>query len=319
MLGVDDLKDSIRANGRKVECPVRACDKEVARQRGQFNRARRFQCPEHGIYISPSTFEYEYAIDNLLWHNAEDLQLLNDIGRAGPGSGMARDNSEDAIVWNVFRYLDRADLTAAVMRRLFGTDLEAPEMIYWSYYRGEGSSWSELGKARREFGEHSKEYTEPDVIINSEDTLIFVEPKLLSENITKPKDSKVKGKHLTGGQHWFPRVFDSEYHSVAIENKRYELMRFWLLGTWIAAQRGIDFRLVCLVREGKEENIEEEFGKHISQSEARRFIRITWEDIYHQILESIVAGSERERILGYFREKTVGYGRKGLLKKAFQV
>jgi hypothetical protein len=319
MLGYDDLKESIEVTRRKVQCPVKGCPNKVSRQRAQFKRAGRFRCPEHNIYISPSTFEYEYAIDNLLWHNAEDLRILNEIGRAGPGSGMARDNDEDAIAWNVFRYLERSNLTAAVMGRLAAAELEDPEVIYWSNHRGEGSSWSELEKARREFGESPREGTEPDLIIDSAGTLLFIEPKLLSDNITRPGSRKIKDKYLTGGQYWFSRVFDSEYHAVAVEDNRYELMRFWLLGTWMAARKGSDFRLISLVRDGKEEDLEEDFGKHISQSEARKFIRVTWEDIYRCILESREAGSEKEKILGYFKGKTVGYGRKGLLRKAFQV
>ena len=318
MLGIEELKEHIEVTKGKVECPVRGCEKKVARQRGRFKKSGRFKCPEHNIYISPSTFEYEYDTDNLLWHGAEDLRLLNRLRAAKLASGMARDNSEDAVTWNVFRYLDKENLVVPVMERLIGVTLEEPEVIYWTYRGAEDADWSEFDRAREEFGEHARG-AGPDVIINSKNALLFIEAKLITGNETKPRKAKATEKLLEGGQHWFPRVFTSNYHTVAVKDKRYELMRFWLLGTWMAARRGIDFCLLNLVCEGREEDIETVFGRHISQSPARVFKRITWEDIYRRVLECEEMSSGKDKMIRYFENKTAGYGRKGKLLRAFQV
>lgn len=309
----------MKPEGRKVECPVKGCAHKVARRKGPLKRAGRYRCPEHGIYISPATFEYEYAVDNLLWHGAEDLRILNGTGQAGPGSAMARDNGEDAIIWNVFRFLDKTNLVSPVLGTLAEVELDHPRVIYWSFHPGEGSNWSQLEAARREFGEKPKNAAAPEIIIDAQNAVLFVVPKLLSENISRPPRGARSSKFLKAGQHWFPRVFEAGYEAVAVEGKRYDLMRFWLLGTWMAARRGADFRLICLTRQGREEGLAEDFERYISTDAARKFKHITWEEIYRGIRDSGAKGAERERILRYFEEKTVGYGRKGILSKAFQV
>lgn len=317
MLGFEELKASLTMTKRKVECPVEGCDHQVSRQKGKWRRKKRFKCPEHNIYISPSTFEYQYSIDNLLWHNTEDLDLLNRMERDRRDGGIARDNSEDAVTWNVFRFVDKAHLVAPLLNHLLGTDLVDPEVIYWSYRAEEGSTWSALQRAREEFGEHPRKSSGPDVIINSSQALIFIEPRLIADNATRPDSKKARKEYLRGGKHWFPRVFTSDYQQVAEEDRRFQLMRLWLLGTWMASRTGVDFYLVNLVREGKEEDIEKAFGMHISENQSRRFVRLTWEDIYRYILASNEAGSEKDRMIHYFENKTLGYGRKGMLHKAF--
>ena len=73
MFGASNLKSEIVVTEISVECPVKACKKTVPRQRGTFQRSEKFLCPEHDIYISPSTFEYDKPTDNLLWKNEVDL------------------------------------------------------------------------------------------------------------------------------------------------------------------------------------------------------------------------------------------------------
>lgn len=103
MFGADDLKARITVTDSTVECPVKDCTAIVERQRGSFTLDRRFHCTKHMIYISPSTFEYQREADNLLWRDPEDLALLQGIRVVKRESRMARDNSEDALIWNVFR------------------------------------------------------------------------------------------------------------------------------------------------------------------------------------------------------------------------
>ena len=82
MYGVSDLKPQIQITQTSVECPVRGCSHHVERQLRSFKREEQFRCPEHKIYISPSTIEYDSEVDNLLWKNTTDLALLKAIKKS---------------------------------------------------------------------------------------------------------------------------------------------------------------------------------------------------------------------------------------------
>lgn len=104
MYGIKDLKEKIIVTCDIVECPVKGCTYLVPRQKITFKKQKEFQCPIHKIYISPSTFEYEHEEDNLLWHDEFDKEFFQNIKAVKTESRIAKDNSEDAITWNVFRY-----------------------------------------------------------------------------------------------------------------------------------------------------------------------------------------------------------------------
>lgn len=317
MFGMNELKDSIEITQAIVECPVKGCSVKVERQREVFKREERFKCPKHNIYISPSTFEYENELDNLLWKDANDLDLFRKIMRAKRESRIARDNSEDAVTWNVFRFLEKNNLIEIALSSIIGVNLRSSEIMYWSYCQRKNSGWSELNKAREEFGEKIKRGSEPDIIVKTDNALLFIEAKLTAGNETIPSDKGNSKKYEIGGNNWFSKVFKSDYRTVAIAEKKYELLRFWLLGTWIVKQLDLDFCLANLVLSEREKDIETIFKKHICENERMKFIRITWEVIYQQILNSHLSGTDKDRIIEYFRNKTIGYDDNGRLQRAF--
>lgn len=102
---------------------------------------------------------------------------------------------------------------------------------------------------------------------------------------------------------------------MAIAEEKYELTRFWLLGTWIAKELGLDFWLVNLVLKGEEEGIEATFKKHIKEGPERQFKRMTWEEIYEFIP---TRKKNAEAMLGFFENKTFRYAG-GRLEKAFSI
>ena len=256
MYTVQTLKPKIFITPTNVECPVLECDESVERQRKSFRREARFQCPKHQIYISPSTFEYPEELDNLLWKSKEDQALLAALKRVKRESRMARDNSEDALTWNVFRYLETANLLSGFLSNFTQKDQGKTELIYWSYSQVTGMAMSGLDRARKEFGENLQRSSEPDLIVVTDKALFFIEAKLTAKNDTTPSNPKEHKKYLSGGGGWFRKVFISEYESVAIQAEKYELMRFWLLGSWLGAQTGLDFYLVNLVPSAREIDIE---------------------------------------------------------------
>lgn len=77
---------------------------KVVKQTNHFRTKPEFKCPDHGIFISPSTSEYDCECRNVLWK--DDHNLLTDVKKVKRESRMARERSEDALSWNVFRYLE---------------------------------------------------------------------------------------------------------------------------------------------------------------------------------------------------------------------
>jgi hypothetical protein len=202
-----------------------------------------------------------------------------------------------------------------------GFEIENSEVIYWSYSQSEETAWSKLNQARHEFETNPKRGSEPDLIVRAENVLFFIEAKLTAGNKTIPssRDPKVQERYTNGDGGWFGNVFKSDFKTVAIAEKKYELLRFWLLGSWIAHLLNLDFYLINLVLSGKEENIETVFGRHIKQSPNRIFMRATWENIYNLILGSEAENIRKVKVLEYFRNKTIGYDRYGHLRRAFSI
>jgi len=319
MLGIKELKESIKITETTIECPAKGCSEKVERQREVFKRKERFKCPKHNIYISPSTFEYASELDNLLWKNKADLDLLGRIKKVKRESRISRERSEDAVTWNVFRFLERNNLIETILGSIIGVTLKSSQVIYWSYSQRENFSWSELNEARTEFGEGIKRSSEPDIVIKTNTALFFIEAKLTARNDTVPSNMGNSKRYETGGDNWFSKVFKSNYQTVAIVEKKYELLRFWLLGTWIAKQQDLNFYLVNLVLSERDKNIGAIFKRHIYENQRMKFIRITWEDIYQQILNSGLPGRDKNKMIEYFRNKTIGYDSNRKLQKAFLI
>jgi len=319
MFAANDLKTTINVSETHVECPVKACKKIVPRQRGTFQRSEKFLCPEHGIYISPSTFEYDKPTDNLLWKNEVDLDLLRRISAVKRESRIARDNSEDAVTWNIFRFLEKEKLLSNYLSLSSKNEVLNPEVIYWSYSQSEQAVWSQLVEARKELELKPDKGSEPDVIVISDKALFVIEAKLNANNNTMPtsRDPLVKEKYVSGGCGWYQSAFKSDFETVAISDRKYELLRFWLLGSWMAKQQGLKFVLINLVPSEKEKDIESKFKRHIKENTDRTFLRLTWESIYSIIHEA--ANPRKDSILEYFRNKTTGYNQERKLQRAFSV
>jgi len=316
MLSIQNLKPKIKITMDSVECPVIGCCCSVERQRGSFRPENNFKCADHKIYISPSTFEYECEEDNLLWQNETDLGLLKALKTVKRESRIARDNSEDALTWNVFRYLENINALTNLLSQITQVHYNHSELIYWSYSSKSKGACPELNKAREEFGEKLSRSSEPDLIAVTDKALFFIEAKLTATNKTTPSNPNNHKQYLMGGNEWHKQTFVSDFATVAIQAKKYELFRFWLLGTWLAKEMGLDFYLINLVRAQQERDIEVVFGSHIRAGRDREFKRLTWEEIYRYINKNVPDSEDKKKITAYFQDKTVGY-RSGELQKAF--
>ena len=331
MYGWNNLKKTIAISATTVECPVLSCGQIVERQRKNFLKEARFTCPAHHICISPSTFEYPLEQDNLLWTSETDLRLWTSIKAKGVKreSRIAREKSEDAVTWNIFRYMEINGLIDGFINSLASERISInPRVVYWSFCQQSKTPHTALETAALKFGEKKHRRSEPDVILEDDNVLVFVESKLGAGNRTTPSNPRDPKFYETGANSWFKRIFrpDATFTKIAVDEHLYELMRLWLLGSWIAAQAGKRFLLVNVVRDGarQEQNIEARF-KAVTQSDPQReFVRCTWERIYSEFVEPTPASHDAASLGQYMREKTLGYsskknGTQGKLHRAFNL
>jgi len=317
MLDAATLKPTIKITADRVECPVKGCTVEVERQRRRFRLEPDFRCPVHRIYVSPSTFQYSCVADNLLWKDAAETELLSDIMSAKRESRMARDNSEDALTWNIFRYLERNNQMPGLLSFLIGRPVPQVDLVYWSYSPKAGGVWPEWAQAREEFELRPGLGSEADLIAVSDTAVFVIEAKLTASNKTAPHNLKVEDKYTRGGQEWHRHVFASDFTTIAVKCRKYQMYRLWLLGTWTAKQLDRDFYLFNLVREGHDQDIEHAFGQHIVTTSRQQFRRLTWEGIYRYVAERTQRSEERDTVMRYMQNKTVGYNGRGQLQRAF--
>ncbi len=150
--------------------------------------------------------------------------------------------------------------------------------------------------------------------------MFLVEAKLAASNNTvlKTRDPTVRWKYENGGNQLYRKVFSSDFKTVALTSRKYELLRFWLIGSWIVQMLNLDYYLVSLALSEKDKTIEKDFKQHIREKTERTFLRTTWEAIYSFILKSSPESTEKSQITKYFRNKTLGY-RNGKLQKAFSI
>ncbi|TKJ29648.1 MAG: hypothetical protein CEE40_07875 [Chloroflexi bacterium B3_Chlor] len=323
MFGMEELKERIEVEGDTVNCPVVGCGTLLTRmargtpksldaylERGAVKGGEQFDqflCKEHGIYITPTTFIYRDLQDNLLWHEDVDRDLLDRILAAKRSSAqLHHENSEDAVTWNVFRFMDSQKLLSGFLAGLCSSPVTNPEMVYWSYSDSQRDVWDELARAREEFGERPQQASEPDLIVPSDGALFVIEAKMkaactgdFNRNHTAEEKEERIGRYSRGDR------FLRQSVGGVIDAGYYQLMRFWVIGCSLAERLGLDFYLVCLVLSVRELGIEHYFKKLIKEEQGRRFMRITWEDVYEYMVQSDLLSKDWEIMSRYFANKTL--------------
>ena len=144
MYSLHDLKPRSEVTQSTVCCPVLGCSRVVPQQVKVFRKSSEFFCPEHRIYIGSTTFEYEDEADNLLWSSSTDRSLLLDIRRVKRESRIARERSEDAVSWNVFRGLEHTGQLSPWLTSVIGSAQSNPDVHYWSFDQTVMKIWPPL-------------------------------------------------------------------------------------------------------------------------------------------------------------------------------
>jgi hypothetical protein len=326
--GVAELRPVSSVSQCTVTCHVTGCTTTVARQEKHFRAREEFLCPAHRIYLSPTTFQHQCPHRNLLWRDDEDRRLLDAIRPVKRTMArLGRERDEDALTWNVVRAFEREGKVGRLVGVLLGGELtlalreQEPRVIYWGA-DGPAGLWDHLARARCEFGEDLYHGSEPDVAFWWPDgCLVVVEAKLCASNETRPSpkppgEDPRPAKYQRNGH--FGRVFTASYCEIAHVARKYELMRLWLLGSWIAQQHKAAFHLVNLVRWQAETDIEDRFGSGFCRQRPERcFRRATWESVWDALPATGLSDQTASALDHYFSNKSCGYGSDGRLQPAF--
>ena len=209
-----------------------------------FRTTAEYRCPLHRIYVAASTFAYEREADNLLWTREDDLVLLNGGRRRGWDLGLAHENSERAVTWNVFRWLEVSGVLPGLLEHVLGRGVATARVTYWGYSPERESTYMPLVRARNAFEEEDADATEPAVLIDTDDMLILVDPRMSLGTDTSQAPFGWE-RYERGGKNWSSRVFAGSVREVSASRNSFELLKLWLLGTYMAELAGKAFVLAA--------------------------------------------------------------------------
>ena len=304
-----DLKKKRHATNYEVPCPIEGCSTKVKRRKSNRGTVKNLDyfCENCGIYVTPTTYVYQNWEDNILWQDDLDkLRLLKE--KKAEGRRFGHEKSEDAVTWNIFRYMEKNQLLSYYVSQLTDISSKKIELFYWGI-DDSGYFWSPLTQARNAFEPNNKKqrWTEPDLVLKTADSLLFFESKVGSGNDSKDVSDETYQRYMNAENNWSKTVFKPQLDRYSF-GKQYQLMRHWLLGSWIAekSQDISRFYLVNLVSERRERNIVDWFREYSLDGGKRFFERSTWEDIYRLLSKN---GGD-ERVLKYMEGKALGYSGK---------
>jgi hypothetical protein len=231
------------------------------------------------IYRDPIPEEAIEYLDQVLG------QALNTRNRPNKRNKLQSENSEDAVTWVVFRYLQKQGMLGKILsscgRGESRKDDREPTLLLW----GAAVPPSDhLGQELRErlirvsdsLGENPGSRSEPDVVLDfGGEGLVVIEAKLRSKN----------DKKSTSDPHW--GIYFAETDVFADEDQVresgcYELARNWRIGCEIAGPSPftlVNLAMPSLFAEAHEQERLMQFQSGLAETETHRFCQLTWSDI----------------------------------------
>ena len=318
MFGVSVLKPRLDVGASDVSCPVRGCGYRVPLQPALFRTTPEYRCPLHRIYVAASTFAYEREADNLLWTREDDLVLLNGGRQRGWDLGLAYENSERSVTWNVFRWLEVSGALPGLLEHVLGRGVATAHVTYWGYSPEREGVYMPLMRARNAFEEEDATATEPTVLIDTDDTLVLVDPRT-SLGAEAPRTPVGWEHYERGGKGWSTAVFAGSIREVAFDKGPFGLLKLWLLGSYMAELAGKAFVLLHMTPAWSGAPLLAKLRPQFITDPRREARSLTWEDTYAYVIAECAGVRDAQAVLTYFREKSAGYGGDGRLRRAFAV
>ena len=254
------------------------------------------KCDACGIAVSNARGQaitiYRDPRDNVPEQVREDVldvlaHALNIDNRGKKHEKFASENSEDAVTWTVFRYLQASGLLAHVAHVVAPTGTGRKRdgaLLLWGVPipandpRGVGIR-AEIERLLAAIGERPNRFSEPDVLIDFDVRgLVVVEVKYRSGN-----DWKDPGYR---GWPTYTRNTDAFLDSDRlVATGCYELARYWRLGWDLAEER--PFTLVNLAPPslfaGPEGEKLDQFEACLQVRPERRFVRVAWDQLVEAV------------------------------------
>lgn len=316
MFGVSLLKPQSDFGPADVCCPVRGCGHRLPLQPALFRTTSEYRCPLHRIYVAANTFAYEREVDNLLWTAEDDLALLHGGRPRGRDLGLTHDNSERALTWNVFRWLEVSGALPAFLESTLARAVATVDLVYWGYSPEREGVCMPLVRARNAFHEEDADAIEPAVLIDTGDTLIAVDPRM-GPGATRSWTPAHWEKYERGGKSWAAEVFCGDLGAIVADKGAFEFLRLWLLGSYMAAAEDKAFVLLHMTPVWSGAPLLKSLGPQLKTGPARQTVSVTWEDVYAHVGGECVNARNAPALLTYLREKSAGYGADGRLRRAF--
>ena len=202
-------------------------------------------------------------------------QSLNVTNRKNKQNRMGFVTSEDAFTWVFVKHLSSENSVEA-LGSIFSFREKISNIVLWGtslFEEKRETSRNKLVTICNNLGENPLRYSEPDIIIESDSEVVFVEVKLRSGNASEKNRDKFS-KYLV------PKLYVDE--TKAKDSGLYELVRNWTIGNIYASSK--HFRLVNLGPEAlfrtATSKDSELFKDAIGKSPD--FVETSWESIFEK-------------------------------------
>ena len=326
--GTPDLDPSVKWANERVTCYVRGCRQQLRPPTRTFAGD---VCPTHGIRChGAKTHTPTYSYRDVRRNVIIDPELLATRVVGHPfkfeSHRLGLENSEDALTWNVFRSLQRANLLKHVGELVTGirTDAE-PDLYLWGLKLTDDAvaPWDLLVAARERFESNlpvDRPLTEPDIALHLPGRyLVLIEAKFTSPNPSYAAGPRKDARSLTKDE--LLRIYHDPGLAIldrprAVEAYRvhYQLWRNTVFAEWMAKldDRRTQAFHANLTRTGEEIVSCAEFRSLLNPDATDRFVHIAWEDL-HRLTSRGLHDPVAARLDRYLRTKTTR------LRPAFRV
>ncbi len=278
---------------QNIECPK--CGKMITPMLGVHKSASSFddclrKCVKCNLGFSNAktnpTLIYKHYKDNIpvLLRQDIDFALDNSISHINKVNKRIKfgfSTSEDALTWSFFNYfvVNKRLQDLLNILNIESDDTSDYDVYLWGVNICSKTLNTDLNQrlslASKLFKEDSKGRTEPDVIINLKDKLVFIEVKYKSPNDIQTNIEKFK-------------KYETNNYDIAslAKNGLYELYRNWAFVS--SMSKGNKFELINLGFKkhfgGENKSKLEEFDKLIKTINGQ-FVQLNWNQIYDKLCE----------------------------------
>jgi hypothetical protein len=247
------------------------------------------KCEDCGIGLSNGeknqTIIYKNYKDNIpiQLHEKLDSILENTLNKYNHKNKINKfgfNTSEDALTWIFFSYFIKNNKTDIMLKFLGFEKENIIDIYFW------GAGYNNQNKdnlfrikledvLKNSFKEDINRFSEPDIIIETDTKVIFIEVKYFSDNAIENETQKIN-----------KYIINDYYKNIenAINSKYYELIRNWSIGNLIADNKKYYLLNVGLKSKFAEEDKKPNIHSFInSLNNKNNFIRLSWNNIIENI------------------------------------